>query len=106
MCRKCGETKTVNRDRKEVYKMTRNEMVMVPGGIDACPDCAAKAEEEYQVNVHSNAYLDAPLIEDRLKQLKRQILMMEMDDTVGHSVNGAYFSQLCALKVELRELEK
>ena len=80
--------------------------VMVPGGIDACPDCAAKAEAEYQVNVQSNAYLDAPLIEDRLKQLKRQILMMEMDDTVGHSANGAYFSQLCALKVELRELEK
>ena len=108
MCRKCGETKTVNRDRKEVYKMTRNGevLVMVPGGIDACPDCAAKAEEEYQVNVHSNAYLDAPLIEDRLKQLKRQILMMEMDDTVGHSASGPYFSQLCALKVELRELEK
>ena len=108
MCRKCGETKTVNRDRKEVYKMTRNGevLVMVPGGIDACPDCAAKAEAEYQVNVHLNTLLNAPLIEDRLKQLKKQILMMEMDDTVGHSVNGAYFSQLCALKVELRELEK
>ena len=64
--------------------------VMVPGGIDACPDCAAKAEAEYQVNVQSNAYLDAPFIEDRLKQLKRQILMMEMDDTVGHSANGPY----------------
>ena len=108
MCRKCGETKTVNRDRKEVSKMMRNGevSVMVPGGIDACPDCAAKAEAEYQVNVQSNAYLDAPLIEDRLKQLKRQILMMEMDDTVGHSASGPYFSQLCALKVELRELEK
>ena len=108
MCRKCGETKTVNRDRKEVYKMMRNGevSVMVPGGIDACPDCAAKAEAEYQVNVQSNAYLDAPLIEDRLKQLKRQILMMEMDDTVGHSASGPYFSQLCALKTELSDLQK
>ena len=39
-------------------------------------------------------------------QLKRQILMMEMDDTVGHSFNGPYFSRLHALKTELWDLEK
>ena len=79
--------------------------VIVPGGFDACSDCATAAEDEYQVSkilIRENKQC----IQDRLNQLKRQILMMEMDDTVGHSFNGPYFSRLHALKTELWDLEK
>ena len=43
---------------------------------------------------------------DRETWLQRRILMMETDDTVGHSVNGPYFTELGALKTELYDLQK
>tara|TARA_R100001377_G_scaffold66585_2_gene41856 strand:+ start:4391 stop:4687 length:297 start_codon:yes stop_codon:yes gene_type:complete len=77
--------------------------VIVPGGIDACSDCTTAAEDEYQVSkilIKENKQR----IKELSNQLKRQILMMEMDDTVGHTDNGPYFSQLQALKTELYDL--
>ena len=45
-------------------------------------------------------------LEDQLIKISNKIFMLEMDDTIGHTYNGAYFTELRWLRDERQRLHK
>lgn len=82
-------------------------IVTEAGGEDACPSCAKRAETDYQMR--ELMMQDADTVakaKAELERISRRLLILENDDTVGHTYNGPYFTEVRQLRRRHRELSE